>query len=54
MNTVAENKNRKKTVLQTVLICVWSALVLLFAVLLILEGISVARRDTVVVKDVQR
>ena len=51
MSTATEPNNRFQTVLQTVLICVWGALSLLFAVLLILEGVSAARRDAVVVKD---
>lgn len=51
MSTSAENKNKKQAILQTVLICLWGALSLLLAVLLILEGVSMARRDAVVMKD---
>ena len=51
MTMTTDQKKKFQTVLQTVFICVFGALSLLFAVLLILEGISTARRDAVVVKE---
>ena len=51
MSTAIKDNKKIQTVLQTVLICVWGAWSLLLVVLLILEGVSMARRDTVVIKD---
>jgi hypothetical protein len=51
MSTAIKDNKKIQTVLQTVLICVWGALSLLLAVLLILEGVSMMRRDKVVIKD---